>query len=181
MKRQFHRFVRSTIVCTRSIPSPRYYAQYGRLSTGGLLVRVVVDTNVVVAACFAPASAAARVLRRWRAGRFELVTSPALLRELAVLVDRLQDVPAVRRAQQCLVALHQEFRHRAHTVQPAPLDLRLRDPADEPVLGTAVAGGAAYLVSTDAVLLGADGYRGVRVLTPSRFLALLEHHPGEPC
>lgn len=144
-------------------------------------MRVVLDTNVVVAACFAPGSAAARVLGRWRAGRFELVTSPPLLRELAILAERLQDVPAIRRAQQCLAALHQEFRQRARTVQPAPLDLRLRDPADEPVLGTAVAGDAAYLVSTDAVLLRADGYHGVRVLTPSRFLALLERHPGEPC
>ncbi len=142
-------------------------------------MRVVVDTNVAVAACFAPASASARVLRRWRAGQFELVTSPPLLRELAVLVERLQDVAAVRRAQRCLAALHQEFRHRAHTVQPAPLDLRLRDPADEPVLGTAVAGGAAFLISTDADLLRADGYRGVRVLTPSRFLALLKRAPAE--
>ncbi len=144
-------------------------------------MRVVLDTNVVVAACFAPESAAARVLRRWRAGRFELVTSPPLLRELAVLAERLQDVPAIRRAQQCLTALHEEFWRRARTVQPASLDLRLRDPTDEPVLGTAVAGGAAFLLSTDADLLRADGYRGVRVLTPSRFLALLERHPGERC
>ncbi len=139
-------------------------------------MRVVLDTNVVVAACFAPASASARVLRRWRAGRFELVTSPPLLRELAVLAERLQDVPAVRRAQRCLAALHEEFRQQARSVQPAPLELRLRDFADELVLGTAVAVGA-YLVSTDAELLRADGYRGVRVLTPSRFLAVLEQRP----
>src|SRR5438876_873324 len=137
-------------------------------------MRAVLDTNVMVGACFAPGSASAQILRCWREGRLELVMSAALRGELGHLARRLGNIRAVRRPGACMAELLDELEARAEWVEPAPLDITLSDRADELVLGTAVAGEAAFLVSNDAVLLAADGYRGVRILRPGPFLDLLK-------
>ena len=66
-----------------------------------------------------------------------------------------------------------ELDARALWVAPAPLEITLSDRADELVLGTAVAGGAAYLVSNDAVLLTTGGYHGIHIVRPALFLDAL--------
>jgi len=134
---------------------------------------VVLDTNISVASCFAPASASARIVGDWRGVHFGLVMSSALRGELAHLVERLGRIRALRRQAGCLAALLDDLETWAEWVDPAPLTITLSDRADELVLGTAVAGGAAFLVSNDAVLLAADGYGGVRVLRPGAFLDAL--------
>ena len=56
----------------------------------------------------------------------------------------------------------------------------LRDPDDEPVLATALAAGAGYVVSLNTRDFPISGVvAGVRYLTPSDFLTdLASHHPG---
>jgi len=47
-------------------------------------------------------------------------------------------------------------------------------PHDDPVLETAIAGGADYLVTGDAELLTLGSYQSVVILTPREFLAVLD-------
>ena len=51
-------------------------------------------------------------------------------------------------------------------------------PADNRLLEAAVAAGADCIVSNDRQLLALGSYHGVRVLTPSQFLALLQNQGG---
>jgi putative PIN family toxin of toxin-antitoxin system len=48
-----------------------------------------------------------------------------------------------------------------------------RDPKDDKFLSLAVSGGATYIVTGDKDLLALDPFQGIRILTPSDFLALL--------
>jgi uncharacterized protein len=173
------RTARTTAQASRlpSQPVPAHDDAWRRAASHLDVLRAVLDTNVSVGACFAPASASAHILQRWRTGRFGLVMSAPLRGELADLARRLGAIRAVRRPASCLAELLEELDARADWVEPAPLEITLSDPADELVLGTAVAGRAAYLVSNDAVLLAADGYRAIRILRPGRFLDLLEPQP----
>jgi len=51
------------------------------------VIRAVLDTNVVVTAILTPAGPAAAVLEDWRAERFALLVSPAILDELARVLE----------------------------------------------------------------------------------------------
>ena len=63
-----------------------------------------------------------------------------------------------------------DLRSIATLVHPAPLPASVcRDPEDIPVLGTAVAGNAAFLVSVDKDLLSIGGFRGIQIVRPGEF------------
>lgn len=62
----------------------------------------------------------------------------------------------------------------ARRVQPPEQVRDCRDPKDNMYLALAAAAGAALLVSSDADLLVLDPWRGVRIVTPAGFLALID-------
>jgi putative PIN family toxin of toxin-antitoxin system len=132
-------------------------------------VRAVLDVNVLVAAILSRDGAPAQLLRRWRAGRFELVLSPALLDEL----ERVLAYPKIRRRipeleARELVAL---FRRESVVADPigAPL-IRSSDPDDDYLIALGEAGHA-VIVSGDGHLL--DLRDRIPVLSPAAFLSEL--------
>jgi putative PIN family toxin of toxin-antitoxin system len=135
-------------------------------------VRIVIDTNVLIAALTEPKSNGARVLRAWREGQFEVVSSKATLREAELVLDagwlsRLTTDQQVK-------GLLNELRERTVMVQPRPIsDMPLKDEGDQRLVEAAVAGGAAYLVTTDRELLLQRGYAGTEFVTPAEFLRAL--------
>lgn len=129
-------------------------------------MRVVIDTNVVIAALTKPRSNATRGLRASRQGRLELVSSNATLRkaELVLNTGWLSRLTT----QQELESLVRELRERTVMVQPRPIsDIRLKDEGDLRLVEAAVAGGADYLVTTDRELLRQRGYAGTEFVTPA--------------
>jgi putative PIN family toxin of toxin-antitoxin system len=69
-----------------------------------------------------------------------------------------------------------------HVVPISTLPLTLRDPKDEKMLALAIGGGADYLVTGDEDLLTVQDnpdLRGLRILRPVAFLALLKTKQGE--
>ena len=61
----------------------------------------------------------------------------------------------------------------AQRVEPTETVDDCRDPKDNKYLALAAAAGAEILVSSDADLLVLDPWRGVRIVTPAQFLALI--------
>jgi putative PIN family toxin of toxin-antitoxin system len=142
-------------------------------------VRAVVDTNVWVSAALKPASSPGRVLAAFREGRFTLVASDALLDELAEVLRRpkftRRGIPPQSFAE--VLALLQSGANRV-SVEGA---LRVcRDPTDDVLIETAIAGKADVLVSgdrdlTDMVEVAQYLARaGTRVLTVTQFLRELD-------
>ena len=126
--------------------------------------RVVLDTNLLVGAAYAPHSASGRLLGMAERGGIVWVVSPAVFGEYRVIVPK-----AVRRAggvDRVLSAL----RHAVAVVPTAAHDRRARgaseDPADDKFLALADAAGAAVLLSNDHHLLDVGTHRGVPCRRP---------------
>ena len=135
-------------------------------------MRIVIDTNVLISALTEPKSNGARVLRAWRQGRLEVVSSNATLREAELVLNAgwLSRLATQREVEDLL----RELRERAVRVQPWPIsDMPLKDEGDLRLVEAAVAGGAAYLVTADQELLLQRGYAGTEFVTPAEVLRAL--------
>ncbi len=140
---------------------------------------VVVDTSVWISALLNPAGYPARVYQAARAGRFVVIISRPLLAELAEVLIR----PRIQRARQLTRQQIEVFVaeiEAAATQVPITGSLALcRDPNDDMVLETAVAGKASYIVSRDEDLTrnldlreAATRY-GLQIVTVDQFLKQL--------
>ena len=142
-----------------------------------MIVRVAIDTNVLVAAVTNPGGDSARVVRLWREGRVEVVASEATLREAELVLGggwlaRMRPGGDVGR-------LLEDLRERSVRVEGEPItDLRLKDEGDRRLVEAAAAGGARYLVTTDRELLRYRGQAGTEIVTPAELLRLLESGEG---
>jgi putative PIN family toxin of toxin-antitoxin system len=126
-------------------------------------MRLVLDTNVLIAAFVARGVCAELVEHCVR--EHQPVTSVALLDEVRRgLVGKVK--ATARQAEQTIKLLRTRF----EVVEPAPLGtIVCRDPDDDVVLGTAVAGRADAIVTGDQDLLDLIRYQGIPILSPRSF------------
>ncbi|MBX3745871.1 MAG: putative toxin-antitoxin system toxin component, PIN family [Verrucomicrobiae bacterium] len=130
-------------------------------------MKVVLDTNVLLAAVLADGLCRDLVSKRIRA--HELLTSDVLLDELAGQFRKRFDVNPDE------IPFLTAYRERATLVSPLPLPAPVcRDSDDDWVLATAVAGRADVVVTGDQDLLVLGQYAGVRILSPRQFLEMLD-------
>lgn len=134
-------------------------------------IRIVIDTNVLVAGLTNSSGAAARIVDAWVKDRLEVVSSEATLREAELILDsgwlrRL--VPS-----DMIEALLDLLRTRSTRVRGTPIkDLPLKDEGDRRLAEAAVQGGASYLVTADVELLKYRGYGTAEFIKPTDFLKL---------
>ena len=133
---------------------------------------VVFDTNTVVRAIFWPRSTDRRALVGLARRQFATAVSASLFDEYeriarALERERFPDInPAGALAW---------LRIKSLWVEPAPLGkARSRDPKDDPVLATALAARAAYLVAGDRDLLDLGKPFGIAIVTSAQFLRRIE-------
>jgi putative PIN family toxin of toxin-antitoxin system len=126
-------------------------------------VRALVDTNVLLSGTLF-GGVPARVLDEAFTGRFELVSSFAILREYEEkLTDRF-DIPlALARG------LREEIESVAHIAPAVEVPVVVRDPDDEHVIAAAIHGRAEVIVTGDKDLLDLGFHRGIRIITPRAF------------
>ncbi len=140
------------------------------------MLRVVLDVNVLVSALLSPAGTPARLLRAWRAARFELVVSPALLAELTrtLAYPKLAARVTPEQATAFIAWLAGDAHLVADPETPAPIVSP--DPLDAYLLALA-ASQRAMLVTGDVAL--ADLGRTFPVRTPATLLTLLGEDDGK--
>jgi putative PIN family toxin of toxin-antitoxin system len=133
------------------------------------MIRAVLDTNVLVSALLRPFGTPGAILRSLRSGCFTIVFSPELLDELTAVLQNPRirtkygiDRPALE-AISGLFALRGEMTMISETVQIC------RDPDDDFLLETAVAGRADYIVSGDVDLLILRKFRKTRIIKGRAF------------
>jgi len=136
--------------------------------------RVVLDTNILVAAGRSRAGASFALLQALRNRKFALLASVPLFLEYEAVLKRPEQLEVGNRN----VAMVDAFLDAlAFTVEPVDLHFlwrpQLRDPADEMVLETALNGRADALVTFNVRDFSVAGRFGMKVWTPGEFLQRL--------
>ena len=137
------------------------------------MIRVVLDTNVLVSGFVSESGAPGQVLTLWGEGAYELVVSAPILQE----VERTLAKPyfqARYRPDQVRKALEQLQLHAVTTAITVAVQGVATHPEDDLVLATAVSAAADILVTGDRRLREVGAHQDVAILTPREFLALLE-------
>jgi putative PIN family toxin of toxin-antitoxin system len=126
--------------------------------------RVVFDTNVYISA-YGFGGKPAELMRAAIVGEFELVTSPAILTEVA---EKLETVLKFDREHTEDVV--RQISRIATIVRPTERLSVVTDDADNRILEAAVDSQADFIVSGDRHLLDVKEWQGVRVLRVAEFL-----------
>lgn len=136
-------------------------------------MRVVLDTNVLLAALISPYGSPHRLYEGWRTRRFELVTALAQLDEF----KRVSRYPKLRQIlpphRIGTLVNHLQQAYVLEKLPSLPDDLHLDDADDVFLLAMAQAGEADYLVTGDrrAGLLQRGSFGRTRIVTPGVFCA----------
>ncbi|MDZ7752986.1 MAG: putative toxin-antitoxin system toxin component, PIN family [Gammaproteobacteria bacterium] len=110
-------------------------------------MRVVLDTGILLAALIKSGTPPDLIYRAWRKKAFELITSEWQLEELR----RVSRYPQLRKYLKPAEAgtLVNGLRRQTTVLQELPMVELSPDPDDNPILATAIAGQADYLVTGD--------------------------------
>lgn len=137
------------------------------------LMRVILDTNVLLGALISPHGPPDTIYRAWRAAKFDLVTSTAQLDELR-RVSRYPKLKTILPAHRIGTMVNNMQRAVVLGVlPPLPDGIDVSDPNDAFLLAMALTGEADYLVTGDgrAGLLQLGNLGRTRIVTPTVFCA----------
>lgn len=136
-------------------------------------MRVVLDTNVLVSGLAFAGGPPGRLVSAWRNGAFTLIMSDFVLSELNRVLPRMSS--RTRMSAVDVRDFLDSLRTASVMIEPDAASLAqalasgLRDPNDVPVLATALATRADWLVTGDKDLLALAGH--FPILTPADFCA----------
>ncbi len=132
------------------------------------MIRLVLDTNVLLSALMSPASPSAEILSRWRDRKVTVLTAAEQIDEIA----RVTRYPRIRALLHPALAgrLVNRLRDVATVVGNLPTVDRSPDPDDNYLLAIAEAGEARFLVTGDKPLLGLKRHKSTRLVTPAVLL-----------
>jgi putative PIN family toxin of toxin-antitoxin system len=137
-------------------------------------VRAVIDTNVLLSGLLWFGTPH-RLIEQVRAGVLTLVSSPALIAELAEVIGRAKFQAILERSDTDAQQMLAQVRQLVEIVDPPPLPTPVsRDRDDDAVLALAVAAQADLIVSGDEDLLVLGAYAGIRILGPADALAMID-------
>lgn len=141
------------------------------------MLRIVLDTSSLVSYVLTRGDIMRRIIGRWRAGDFTVLSSPATRDELAGVLAR----PSIRRLSAVPLEEFVRGMERFTDHMPGALDVcACRDPKDDKFLACALEGQADYLVTSDRDLLDMRRFEGTAIVNPGQFLLALELHAMAP-
>jgi putative PIN family toxin of toxin-antitoxin system len=137
------------------------------------VLRVVIDTNVLVSGIIQRKGFPYKVVKAWEDDVLILITSDDLINE-AGRVLRYEKIRVKyslddEEIKQVLLNL---MRYSIVVNDPPKIDVIREDPADNNILAAATEGKADYIISGDSHLLNLENYKGIRILTPKEFCGM---------
>ena len=134
------------------------------------MISAVVDTNVLISALIGSGNSR-KIIRAFSNKKFILVISNELVKEfnLSASKPRLSH----RVTDENRTVLDSLIKELAHVVHPKESIVVSRDPKDNIVLETALAGDADFIVTGDKDLLVLKSFQGIPIVTPKIFVASL--------
>ncbi len=131
-------------------------------------MRIVLDTNVLVAGLLNPFGPPGRIVLMVAGGELTLAFDARILTEYREVLAR----PRFAFRGEEIDALLDQIASAGEAVIAAPLKERLPDPDDEAFLEVAVAAGVDYLVTGNSRHYPPSLCGGIRVVAPAEFLEL---------
>ena len=125
--------------------------------------KVVLDTNLFVAAFWNRRSASARIIERALEGEFDVCYTPQMRAELGLVLRK------IRVAQPYVERVGRLF-DEAVCVEGRPAPVYTEDREDQKFLECAVAADADYVITSDEHLLRLKRVGNTAILTPTRFV-----------
>lgn len=138
------------------------------------MVDIVINTVVFVRSLINPKSIWGELVFR-RRNYYRLIVSKPIVTEILDVIERPQVAKKFRFVAAEGPDAIREFVAEAIMVEPYALNWSGRDPKDDIFVATAVAAGAAYVISEDRDLLDLGSYGGVAMIDTAAFLLLLEN------
>lgn len=133
------------------------------------MLKAVLDTNVLISSFASPAGIPGQIYNAWLEEKFVLVLSEYILNEFErIAISKLKFEN--RQVSEQL----QFIRNGVQIVNPLPIIHDLIYPNDWPILGTALAGGADFLVTGDKRILKLAGFSAIPIITPVVFFKYLQ-------
>lgn len=129
-------------------------------------MKIVLDTNVLVAGLLSPFGPCAEIVRMVSSGELTLYFDARILSEYSEVLRRSKFRFRIDKVS----VLLDYIEHRGHIVASSPLSISLPDPGDQPFLEIAVAGQAACLITGNHTHFPPKRCQGVKVLSPRDFL-----------
>jgi putative PIN family toxin of toxin-antitoxin system len=139
-------------------------------------VRIVLDTNVLVAGLLAPFGPCGEIVRMVSSGELVLSFDARILTEYEEVLGRQK----FKFEKHKVDALLDYIEYRGTIAASSPLSQSLPDPDDEPFLEVALAVQAACLVTGNKVDFPADLCQGIAVFSPSEFLVFYRKQSSKP-
>jgi uncharacterized protein len=139
------------------------------------MIRVVLDTNIIVSALLQPLGPPAQVFLLTLGDTVQMCISGSVFAEYEEVIRR----PRLRRTEETIVSALEAIRRKAFWVKPSSPVRACSDPDDDVFLECAQASGAAYLV-TGNVRDFPPHWLGTEVVTPRQFLEILSGKRIEP-
>lgn len=129
-------------------------------------MKIVLDTNVLVAGLLSPFGPCGDIVRMVSAGNLTLCVDARVLSEYHEALGRRK----FNFEQDRLDAILDYIEHHSLVVASVPLSMSLPDPYDEPFLEIAISGGANYLVTGNGAHFPSQLCQGMKVVSPADFL-----------
>ena len=133
-------------------------------------VKVVLDTNVFVSSFFG--GNPRKIIDPWKTGGIVICLSEEILEEYLRVLGRLRvSAPALAE----LLNLFKIGENIVFAETPEKVEIVPEDSTDDKFIGCALSAGAEFIVSGDQHLLKLGKFRGVRIVSPARFLEEMEN------
>jgi putative PIN family toxin of toxin-antitoxin system len=144
------------------------------------MLRVVVDTNVLVSSFLSETGPPAELFEHYAQGKFALMASQQIRNEYAEVLVR----PGMLKVHgwepdRILQAIDRLLRTAIEVSPSMRLPGVTADPKDDKFVECAIEGGADMIVSGDKHLLELGSYEGIQIVAPAVFVTYLEQESLE--
>lgn len=141
------------------------------------MIRIVIDTNILVSAILTPEGNPAKILRLELQGKLNLIISPSILEEIRKV---LRYPKLVKLMKKNMITLEEVYTFldkmsKIAVITPGKLDIEAipDDPSDNMVLSCAVEGEADFIISGDHHLTDLRIFQGIKIVDPAAFLKII--------
>lgn len=132
-------------------------------------IKVVVDTNLFVAANYNPNSASAQIVNMIARRDLIFIWSEPIAKEIRKMLDNAQVKDKFKKK------VESKMLRPEHCVEPHVRVKEVKeDPDDNKFLEAALEGGADYIITSDQHLLRLGSFQDIPIFTPSNFWKLIK-------